>query len=818
MPFSRGVLFSSGALLIAIARLASAQVTDASAEIPRNLGGSLRELVALNRSRPAGSAQVALRGQAFIKDPATGKRRLTANPKRAMLVDRRNRVLVTIHLDGSSAIEEVRKSLADLGISIVAENPDYRSGSLSALLPLASAERLARTPGISTVLLVERPITHVGAVTSQGTTVVKSDQLNKSGLTGQGITVGILSDSYNGNVESPTAYDDVNTGDLPNVGVADGRPGVKFLQDGGDDFQDSILGDSFTDEGRALAQVVYDTAPGVSLCFATAALGPASMATNIRRLRRDSSCAADIMVDDIFQFSEPWFSDGQVAQAINDVVTGSTLAGKKVLYFTAAGNDAGAGYSATLQFVDNATARSTTGLPVDLTTIPSSMDTSGGFHNFNPVSGGTAAIVQKVTLSGVDPTLGVTVVMQWDDPFDLKNGVTTDLDLLVFDSKGKYLGALNDDNFSVEEPIEAGTFSNDGVYYFAIARRGPGTHLSTQVRYVFPGGGGLISGDYLTLSQPAIMEHAGAQNAISVAAYNYDNGLNSSVYTPELEPYSSPGPVTLAFDSSGKRLSTYQTLRKPDIAAPDCVSNTFLGSPDPDDVFFSFCGTSAAAPHAAGVAALLLQAAGGPGSLTQEQVRNKLQQSSTATRDLDPFFSQAALTSGAATVNISASGDYLDGTEDNPNFFTVTFNSSTSGQTLTAVSIDLTPTPQSLIFNPTTRTGYPFTVGTASSGVTVTSTAPTAKTKILNLTFGGFGSGSSISFGIEPDCSACVLASNLGLSALADTADMLAGATVTATLSDGTKLTGTFMNKMGTGWSSADGFGMIDAVAASKVP
>lgn len=771
-------------------------------ELPPNLGAGLRELVNLHKSRPAGAPELALRGKAFALDLNTGQRKLIDNPKRGMLVDRRNRVLVGVKLDGTVALDDLRASIAGVGGSIAAENREYRNGSLSVFVPLAAAEQLARLPGISTVRLLDRPYTHAGSVTSQGASLIHSDQLNTSGLTGQGITIGVLSDSFNGVSTSPTAYDDVTTGDLPNTGVPDGRPGLKFLSDGGDDL------DGFTDEGRAMAQIAYDVAPGINLCFASAALGPASMATNIRRLRQDSSCAADILVDDIGWPGEPWFSDGEISQAVNDVVTGTTLAGKKVAYFAAAGNDAGGGYAATLQFVTDTAARAMTGQLVDLTTIPSSIDTSGGFHNFNPTAGGTPAIAQTVNISGVDSLDTVTFIMQWDDPYDLSpSGITTALNLLVFDNTGKYVGSLSDDTFSVNEPIQFAQLSSSGTYRFVISRTGKGSHLSTQVRYLFLLGPTLasVSGDYLSTSQPAIVEHSGAKNTITVGAYLYDNELNS-VVTPELEPYSSAGPVTMSFDSTGKRLNTPVVLQKPDIAAPDCVSNTFLGSQDFTDVFYTFCGTSAAAPHAAGVAALLLQKAGGPGSLTAEQIRSKLQ-ASPAARDLDPFFSQANLVSSGATVNISATGNFLDGSEDSPNFFHVTFNSPTAGQTLTSLAIDLTPA--GLNFNPSARTGFPFTAGTSSSGVTVSANA-TARTKTLTVTFGGMTTGNFASFGIEPDIA--------GINQIADSADLLAGATVTATLSGGTTISGKFVNKIGTGYAPNDGFGLIDAVAASKAP
>jgi hypothetical protein len=770
---------------LAVAPFAFAQapaVRVLGADIPENLGGELRTLVEMQRTLPANSPELNLRGQRVAADLATGERKLVPAAKRGMLVDKQNRVLVSIHLDGNASIEELRKAFTQLGISTIAENLEYRNGSVSAYLPVRSAVALAKTPGVLSARIVHRPYKNVGATTTQGAALIHSDAVNASGITGQGITIGLLSDSFNGNSFSPTAYDDVNTGDLPNTGVPDGRPGLKFLSDGGDDI------DGFTDEGRAMAQIAYDVAPGANLCFATAVLGPASFAGNIRRLRRDSGCFADVMVDDITFADAPWFSDGEIAQAINDVVTSTTLAGKQVAYFSSAGNNGGAGYAATLNFVANATARSTSGLPVNLATIPSSIDTTGGFHNFNPTAGAAPAIAQAITFNNVDPVNGLEIIMQWDDPFDLSPvGITTQLNLLVFDSTGNFVTAFNDNSFSIDEALQDNFITASGSYYFVIARTGPGSHLATQVRYLaFTGNNAsTLSGDYISLNQPTILEHNGAQNAISVGAYLYDNQLFANQYTPELENYYSAGPVIQAFDSSGNRLATPLILQKPDVSAPDCVNNTFLSSygdptTDPAFPYATFCGTSAAAPHAAGVAALLLQAAGGPGSLTPDAIRRKLQ-ASPSSRDIDPFFSQANLAGGGATVNITATGDGYDGSEDNPNFFSVNFTSTTAGQMLTGLTINLAPAPAGLSFNPSARSGFPFTVGKSTPGVT---------------------------FGIEPDLTLYKV--------VADSADLLAGATVTATLSNGTNLTGTFVNKIGTGYIVNDGFGLVNALTASK--
>jgi hypothetical protein len=146
---------------------------------------------------------------------------------------------------------------------------------------------------------------------------------------------------------------------------------------------------------------------------------------------------------------------------------------------------------------------------------------------------------------------------------------------------------------------------------------------------------------------PTIFGHSGSAGAISVGAVRFDAA------EPSLEPeeYSSRGPVRHDFGpvkgtKAALPLVSPEELSKPDIEATDCGKTTFF-VPTQTPGLFRFCGTSAAAPHAAGVAGLMLDADEGA---SPAEVRTALQASAEGAFGFDPCAVGAGLVEAVGAI------------------------------------------------------------------------------------------------------------------------------------------------------------------------
>jgi hypothetical protein len=786
---ARSPAWARSALAVGVA-LACLGNAHAKPQEQGNLGLGLRELVALQAQHgPLSAAQM--------------RAELGRTPSRAAMavLDANGRVRVNVHLDGRVSMATLQAAVTKLGADSVAADARYRHGVFTAYVPVARAKELARTAGVKSVILSPQPVADVGLVTSQGAATVHADKVNKKeGILGKGVTVGVLSDSYDQSGSASThAADDITNGDLPGKDNPDGytKP-VVVIEDAG----------SGVDEGRAMMQIVHDLAPGAKLCFATAFNGEVSFADNIRRLADSAGpCRADVVVDDVIYFSEPMFSDGIIAQAADEVVS------QGVSYFASAGNRGSTmGYLAGYNKVDDAVARDSS-QTVDLSLIaPGSSD--GGFHNL--AADGSIDVARTITVGAASNTL----VLQWNDPFDA-GGVTTDYDLYLFNAAGDQLVATSDDNnFNTDEPLEFVQVAA-GTYQIVVVRSDTTTKkpVADQVRFVTFGS--VTNGEYLNYTTPITFGHNSAAGTNGTAAFAWFED-----YVPE--SYSSPGPSIMYFDASGNRLPKREVRRKPDIGAPDGVNTTFFvaDSAEDADTYPNFFGTSAAAPHAAAVAALVIDKAGGSGSISPADLSRVLKKTARA-HDSKPNYSAAQGDFSAGIVHVTATADGQSNSQFDPNVFRIAM-SAPEGYTLKSVTFNLatansarhflgTPAP-GIQFDPRVGPGQPVVLGTLENispddikFSKLSSVPPFSQQLTLKFAKGSFGSESVVRFGVDRDETA--------LSAGGNSADLLAGGTISGVVSgpDGdVPFNGSFSQALRNGYSTMEGLGLIDALSAVR--
>jgi hypothetical protein len=507
-----------------------------------------------------------------------------------------NRVLVNVRFDSAAGYSS--EALREVGASVVQASPRYQAATV-AVRP-ADLAALGRLPGVGGVTPVLAPIVRGancgGSVVSEGDAQLHADNARAEfGVDGSGVTVGILSDSFDRDPGAAThAAGDVASGDLPGPGSPCGSSSAV-----------GVLDDSEAegeDEGRAMAQIVHDLAPGAAIDFATAFSGELAFAANIKAL---AAAGAGVIADDVSYFEEPFFQDGPVAVAVDEVAAAG------VSYFSAAGNDnlvdAGGHDIASWEAPEF---RDSGGCPAALEAIPKL--NAQHCMDFDPGPGS-------------DPTFGLTVAdgatltvdLQWAEPW---NGVATDLDAFLLDSKGhqikvkegseEFAVESSEDNIGVSQrPVEVLQWENETgssqKVQLAINRF---AGASPRLKFaLMENGSGVTQTEYPQSSLgdtvgPTIYGHAGATGAIAVAAVPFDNAAAA-------EPYSSRGPVSHYFGPvKGKAPAgaLVQTIPKPDVAATDCGATTFFAELEAG--IWRFCGTSAATPHAAAIAALVRQA------------------------------------------------------------------------------------------------------------------------------------------------------------------------------------------------------------------
>lgn len=524
------------------------------------------------------------------------------------LLRRGDRVLSYVRFDRGAVA--ALPALRGAGARVVDSNRRYQT--VTAAIPAADLHAVAAVPGVEAVFPVRAPTLHVvncngGSVISEGVTQLDVEKAREEfPVDGEGLTVGVLSDSFDQATEAATGgklaatrQKDEETADLtgPKNSCTGQKEPVNVLRP----FEPESLGEEAEafDEGRAMLQVAHDIAPQAKLAFDSAFNGEIEFAEGIEDLAKTGLGGgnADVIVDDVGYFEEPFFQDGPVAAAVNKV----TKAG--AAYLSAAGNDnlfdAEGNEIASWEAPEYRDSGDCPGAVRELSSL-------NPHHclDFNP-----GAPTDRTFGIKVEPGAVLSVDLQWAEPWF---GVETDLDAFLLNANGQRLTTATERNGKTKEPVEIVQWANNSASERTVqlvVNRFSGS-ASLRLKFILQQNGGGVSGTEYPKSGggdvvgPAVYGHAAAASAIAVGAVPFND-------SSEPEFYSSRGPVTHYFGPvEGKTpaaaLSSPEAISKPDVAATDCGRTTFFAEETAKGVW-RFCGTSEAAPHAAGIAALMLE-------------------------------------------------------------------------------------------------------------------------------------------------------------------------------------------------------------------
>jgi hypothetical protein len=517
--------------------------------------------------------------------------------------------------------QALRRALQDIGLRDFA----LFANDVGGWLPVDQIARAATLTELH-FARASMPRTRVGPVATQGdfaqgTAAIRA---NHPSLTGAGVTVGVLSDSFNcyqtyassgvpasgpngyaSNGFKATYAQDQLSGALP--------AGVTVLEEASCLNYGAPEQLPFSDEGRALLQIVHAVAPGAKLAFYTADSSEADFANGIVKL---AQAGAKVIDDDVGYPDEPFFQDGLVAQAIDQVSTAG------IAYFSSAGNDARTSY-------ENLAPT----FPITSGTAPTAGEQLLNFDT----SGASIATTLPITIPSLFPGEFVVLGLQWDQPYvtgaATSGGATSSLDLCIVGATGadqldfgQSAGPCTGPNDIGVDPVQLlfignpadATASTPAVSFNISIGLANGSHAPGRIKFVVDGNGAAVSINAFATNSPTIQGHPNAAGAMAIGAAFYLQTPACGTSPAVLEDFSSAGGDPVLFNAAGTRLATPQMRQKPQLVGPDGVNDTFLGFSvmqnsatagcRNDTSLPNFFGTSAAAPHVAAAAALMLQA------------------------------------------------------------------------------------------------------------------------------------------------------------------------------------------------------------------
>jgi hypothetical protein len=541
---------------------------------------------------------------------------------RRLRIDANNEVQVYILM--SAVTDDTVRQLTDAGVTI--EIRDVARRRVQAHLPVSRLTAIAQLAFVDAIRLPTYARARAGNPLTEGDAILHADAVRAQfGLDGTGVRVGVVSDGLKGVFATgcTTACAGVDggpiaTGDLPTATGIRTAAGVLKESGGG------IVGRSFSAngdleglppaspacsfkgagaEGTALLEIVHDLAPGAKLSFANGDTDLAfSQAVNFL------AASNDVVLDDIGFFGEPY--DGTSGVSSNTAAALNNPSWPIRAYATSAGNDADEHYYGA--YVDSG---------VDGTSIPG-IATPGHLHLFQRTADTTDVLglgAQPFNVIALPQNGEAAIFLTWDDPF---GGSGNNYDMyLVQQSTGKVVASSTDVQSGRQDPSEVIDYVNTGAadrFLIVVQNvRGAAQPRNLNIFSFEPecaaAGPALLAPprherhNYNTASRSISAQGDAGGSPVSVIAVGAICSASASAagtFSPAAPDESCLDTANATPEFFSSRGPTLDGRLKPDILAIDGVSITGAGSfPVP------FFGTSAAAPHVGGIAALLLQSA-----------------------------------------------------------------------------------------------------------------------------------------------------------------------------------------------------------------
>jgi hypothetical protein len=572
---------------------------------------------------------------------------------------------VQVYIELRSISEGNLEALRALGVKVQVIGkpvPDKRKGevlsavpTLEALLPVAMIAQVEALSFVRYIRLPDYPIrnssTGIGEdpIDSQGDSILQADVARTTyHVDGTGVRVGVISDGIGGifatdcTTCAPTTASPspISLGDLPNatgtrnsagtlVAVSGGIIAQSFRSDGDLEYCeapcDTTSGKAA--EGTAMLEIVYDLAPGAQLYFA-------NQGSSLEMEQAEDYLAAntDVVVTDFSFFTPPF--DGTSAVSTNTSDALNNNANPVRGFFTAVGNYAQNHYQGSWDD-SGISGEPITGEPGDLHLF------QGNPPNPQPLPN-TTTDNENVGPVAFDPIVvvpngeGIEVYLAWNDPtgasandYDLFlvplncSGVNDNLPLPPCTISGPFVASSTNPQTGSQDPTETITWTNStgsnqvlGIIIQNVQNKAAARTFDMFVHgYKDRESSPNHNFNTVSGSVPAVSDATGSPpSVVAVGSINQSQCESPGNCTGYVELYSSQGPTEATPQQATGAM-------KPDIVAVDDVCITGAGGfgngpasdcPPAQPTSYTpqvFGGTSAAAPHAAGIAALALQAA-----------------------------------------------------------------------------------------------------------------------------------------------------------------------------------------------------------------